>query len=408
MICKTENKSMIIVGAGPAGMMLAWLLVKNGIRVKVIERHLDFSREFRGEGIQESVIKHLEDLGLLSIIMSNKMGVGAEAARVFFNEKPVAVLKGMKPDSNFGIILHQEKFLSFLHRELLKNELYESFMGHNALSFEENDDKITHVITRDKNKSEFRISGDLCVITAGRGTALRKKLNLKVKKVDTHWNILWVLLPKPKNEALIPNGFKAYLNGNTLFIMYTNAEGMIQMAWSKKDEKDLKIKDFSLKKSILLNQIPKPYKSLVETGFVESSKTQFLKVECDRLEKWYYKNILFLGDAAHTMSPVAGQGINLAIRDSIVAANHIIDAYHNRNLNPEELFPLIQRERIKEVRIMQTFQRKFGYFMLGAPVIISRLFFFILLPVLGVLGIRKRMLKMVQGGVTLVRFKHPV
>ena len=41
---------MIIIGAGPAGMLIAWLLVKNGIRVKVIERHLDFSREFRGDG----------------------------------------------------------------------------------------------------------------------------------------------------------------------------------------------------------------------------------------------------------------------------------------------------------------------------------------------------------------------
>mgnify|MGYP006198910095 FL=1 len=82
-----KDKSIVIVGAGPAGMMLAWLLVKNGIGVNIIERHLDFSREFRGEGIQESVIKHLEDLGLLSIIMSKKMGVEAEAARVFFDEK---------------------------------------------------------------------------------------------------------------------------------------------------------------------------------------------------------------------------------------------------------------------------------------------------------------------------------
>ena len=118
-----KDKSIVIVGAGPAGMMLAWLLVKNGIGVNIIERHLDFSREFRGEGIQESVIKHLEDLGLLSIIMSKKMGVEAEAARVFFDEKPVAVLKGSKRDSNFGIILHQEKFLSYLFLSHKEKEL---------------------------------------------------------------------------------------------------------------------------------------------------------------------------------------------------------------------------------------------------------------------------------------------
>ena len=109
-----ENKAIIIVGAGPAGMMLAWLLVKNDIRVKVIERHPDFSREFRGEGIQESVMRHLEDLGLLSIIMSDKMGVEAEAARVFFDQKPVAVLKGMKRHSNFGIV-HRTQSRHWVH-----------------------------------------------------------------------------------------------------------------------------------------------------------------------------------------------------------------------------------------------------------------------------------------------------
>ena len=87
-------------------------------------------------------------------------------------------------------------------------------------------------------------------------------------------------------------------------------------------------------------------------------------MECDRLEKWYHKNILFLGDAAHTMSPVAGQGINLAIRDSIVAANHLIDAFTSDKINPNKTFPLIQEERLREIKIMQTFQQKFGYFRL--------------------------------------------
>jgi 2-polyprenyl-6-methoxyphenol hydroxylase-like FAD-dependent oxidoreductase len=33
-----------------------------------------------------------------------------------------------------------------------------------------------------------------------------------------------------------------------------------------------------------------------------------------------------IGDAAHTMSPVGGQGINLALRDAIVAANQLVPA----------------------------------------------------------------------------------
>lgn len=398
--------TVVIVGAGPAGMTLAWLLVKNDIQVKIIERHVDFSREFRGEGIQESVVKHLEDLGLLKTIMSKKIGAEAAAARVFFDEIPVAVLKGTKSDSDFGIILHQEKFLSYLHEELLQSDLYTSYLGHTAVNFEEINSQIRGVITKDNSKETHNVCGDLFVITTGRGTSLRKKFNLKVHKVDTYWNILWLLLPKPTNEDIIPKGFRAYLNGKTLFIMYTTAEGKIQMAWSKKEEKDLKLKDFNTKKAVLLKEIPQPYKELIEKGYLDTTRTQFLKVSCDRLEKWHHKNVLFLGDAAHTMSPVAGQGINLAIRDSIVTANHLIDAFKFGKVNYPKIFTSIQEERIKEVKIMQSFQRKFGYFMLGAPRLFSKLFFFILLPILGKIGVQKKMLKMVQGGVSKVNFKH--
>lgn len=68
----SNRKEIVIVGGGPGGMMLAWLLVQNGIAVKMIERHTDFAREFRGEGIQISVVKHLEDLGLMKEILRLK------------------------------------------------------------------------------------------------------------------------------------------------------------------------------------------------------------------------------------------------------------------------------------------------------------------------------------------------
>jgi 2-polyprenyl-6-methoxyphenol hydroxylase-like FAD-dependent oxidoreductase len=44
--------SLIIVGAGPAGMTLAYLLARRGVNVTVLESHHDFNRAFRGEGLQ--------------------------------------------------------------------------------------------------------------------------------------------------------------------------------------------------------------------------------------------------------------------------------------------------------------------------------------------------------------------
>ena len=41
--------SVVIIGAGPGGATLAYLLARRGIRVTLVERQSDFSRAFRGE-----------------------------------------------------------------------------------------------------------------------------------------------------------------------------------------------------------------------------------------------------------------------------------------------------------------------------------------------------------------------
>jgi 2-polyprenyl-6-methoxyphenol hydroxylase-like FAD-dependent oxidoreductase len=46
----------------------------------------------------------------------------------------------------------------------------------------------------------------------------------------------------------------------------------------------------------------------------------------DRVRGWARPGALVIGDAAHTMSPVGGQGINVALRDAVVAANHLVPA----------------------------------------------------------------------------------
>src|SRR3989475_4162160 len=55
-----------IAGGGPAGMMLGLLLARSGIRVKVLEKHADFFRDFRGDTIHPSTLEILDELGMLN------------------------------------------------------------------------------------------------------------------------------------------------------------------------------------------------------------------------------------------------------------------------------------------------------------------------------------------------------
>src|SRR5512138_635087 len=91
-----EKPEVTIIGAGPAGMFLAYLLVTNGISVRVLERHPDFNREFRGEGIQPSVMKALEELGFLSYLIEQGIAVPAHQAKIFMDDREVVMLDGLE------------------------------------------------------------------------------------------------------------------------------------------------------------------------------------------------------------------------------------------------------------------------------------------------------------------------
>ena len=54
-----------IVGGGPCGMMLGFLLARAGVDVVVLEKHADFLRDFRGDTIHPSTLEVMRELGLL-------------------------------------------------------------------------------------------------------------------------------------------------------------------------------------------------------------------------------------------------------------------------------------------------------------------------------------------------------
>src|SRR5213083_1021493 len=59
-----DERRIVVVGAGPAGAALAYLLGRRGIAVTLLERHTDFAREFRGEGLMPSGVAAFAEMGL--------------------------------------------------------------------------------------------------------------------------------------------------------------------------------------------------------------------------------------------------------------------------------------------------------------------------------------------------------
>ena len=54
-----------IVGGGPAGMVLGYLLARKSVNVIVVEKHADFFRDFRGDTIHQTTLELMYELGIL-------------------------------------------------------------------------------------------------------------------------------------------------------------------------------------------------------------------------------------------------------------------------------------------------------------------------------------------------------
>ena len=85
----SSRTSVCIVGGGPAGMLLGLLLARRGVDVIVLEGHENFEREFRGEVLQPSTARLLDQLGLLQFTLAQEHLTLTEG-RLLVKGKPAA------------------------------------------------------------------------------------------------------------------------------------------------------------------------------------------------------------------------------------------------------------------------------------------------------------------------------
>lgn len=340
------------------------------------------------------------------------IAVPAHQARIYLDGRAVATLDGSEADAeDFGLIVFQEGFLDFLHRQCSRFGHYRLDVGTTVTGLVREGERVVGVRVRGRDGQQAIAEGDFFVAAAGRSTALRAKAGLATQVLESSFDIYWMKFDPPQapdDGATIPDGFHAYLQDQSMFIFYRTYDQRIQVAWGKRSWNASGLRDLAGPKQELVWEAPAQFRGLLANQFSERTERQLLKVACDRLNSWHVPGMLFIGDAAHTMSPVAGQGINLAIRDSIVAANHMIRARVESRAWDSAMCQAIEEERLPEVEAMQAFQVRMGHLMLGAPPVQRRLFFRYGLPLLAALGIRQRFVRQVQSGVTELDVEFPV
>src|SRR5260370_6131048 len=115
---QTEEITCCIVGSGPAGAVLALLLARKGIPVMLLEEHLDFDRDFRGDTIHPSVMQILDEIGLadrlLELRHTNMYSMAVQTANGMVK---LADFRRLKTRFPYIVMIPQVHFLEFITGE---------------------------------------------------------------------------------------------------------------------------------------------------------------------------------------------------------------------------------------------------------------------------------------------------
>jgi 2-polyprenyl-6-methoxyphenol hydroxylase-like FAD-dependent oxidoreductase len=356
-----KTPQIVIVGGGPAGMVLAYQLASNGVPVRVLERHPDFQREFRGELLQPSVVDVFERAGIMRLLLERGLALPGIERRMFLGTKRVVRVPG---PLERGAIVSQPGMLGLFHELCGRFPHYQLDFGTTVLDAIREDGRVVAMKTR-RNGVEGRVDGDLFIVCNGRNSHLRKSSGLETEQFETTADALWLRFDFSDAPGVLPTTLNVQMFGKGLVVVLQPTTGhRLHIAYSEPGDLHALRKDLPELRRRLLPSVPEALRPHLERKLTEDTEWQVLKIIVDRVRRWHAPGVLFLGDAAHTMSPSGGQGLNLAIRDTFVAANHLVEALREGRALDEALFQRIQDERQPEIDAIQAGQTRAGQMVL--------------------------------------------
>lgn len=342
-----------IIGAGPAGVIAAYLFALRGVSVVLLEGEKDFDREFRGDTLHASSLEVLDQLGLADdVVALCNSRVGQLNFKASEHSLEIADFSGM--DSNFPFvgIIPQDKFLNYMVSKAEALVDFNIIMGAKVKELKQVDGKVTGVKYK-KDGEVFELDSLLTIGADGRGSTARRLANLKLGKTAPSMDVLWFRVSIPK-DAELKESVDIRVGSGTMVVMVNRGDyiqvGYIIMKGSYKELRNEGIEHFQKE---VIGLAPELSSTISEVS--DWKQCAILSVTTGRVEQWYQDGLLLIGDAAHIMSPVGGVGINYAIQDAVATVNLLANPIKENSLTVADL-ARVQERREPAVKFIQTFQ----------------------------------------------------
>lgn len=308
-----ENCDILIVGGGLTGALLHIALSKSNFKSilidsKEIKNSLTKSFDSRSIALATSSVRILKTLDIWSLLQDYAAVI--DKIHVSQQGKFGNTLIASETDENLGFVIEmpvlQNTINSLLDNEnVISNATLVNFNVENNLASVKVEEKI------------LRIKTKLIVAADGTNSIMRNFCNLK-----TH-------VKNFKEQALVTNIGLARAHANIAYERFTNSGPLAllpmlgnrsALVWSLPPELALRMQ--ALPENKFLEELQKEFGYRLGK-FIKVGRRDVWPLKQAIMPITHEKNIVFIGNAAHTLHPVAGQGFNLGLRDVATLAECI-------------------------------------------------------------------------------------
>jgi len=313
-----------VVGCGTAGGAAALLLARAGHRVTVYERVPDPRPVGAGIVLQPTGISVLARLGLLGEVVAR--GARLEALRCVTSRGrtvvhlPYATLgRGL-----FGLGIHRGVLFDSLFRAAVAEPGVELRRGEGIDGLASGADGRFVVGDDGERRGPF----DLVVVADGARSQLRDDTRLVRRERLYRWGAIWFVADDP--EGVYQDELFQVVDGTRRFLGLLptglgpgagEAPSKVSLFWSLPEDRLDAFRRSGLApwREAILRYDPRAEFVVDQIDDIET--VLFARYHDVVMRRWHTGDVVYLGDAAHAMSPQLGQGANLALCDASALAD---------------------------------------------------------------------------------------
>jgi 2-polyprenyl-6-methoxyphenol hydroxylase-like FAD-dependent oxidoreductase len=359
----SDQTTCLIAGGGPAGMILGLLLARAGVKVTVMEKHADFLRDFRGDTVHASTLRLLDEVGLgprfaqipHRLINAARMEIQGEAVRLDFSRLPGR--------HQHIALVPQWDFLEMVATAADAEPTFRLLRRAEVTGVIRDGDRVVGATYRDQAGETREMRAELTVACDGRSSTVRSAAGLSPRSFGAPMDVWWFRLPRRPDD---PSGLAGVLRAGHAAITIDRGD-YYQIAYiiPKGADAEMRAQGVDALKGALVSMVPW-LADRVDT-LASFDDVKLLDVQLNRLPRWYSDGVLFIGDAAHAMSPVGGVGINLAVADAVAAARILAGPLRAGRVSTRQL-ARVQARRWLPTAILQAAQRMIHANVIAAAV----------------------------------------